>query len=209
MRFHMERYAHGEYSVLAYTPRNFWMKTSYVLFTPSGNVLIDPGFDSRGIAALSEEQKFKISAILLTNGNCEQMASAQELSCFFDKPVLLHPADHSLLLKAPAAAMLAAKREIELPTNLRLLDSMVADELNRCFGIELLHTPGQTAGSISIFCGDFAFSGDLFNKKPLSAKKAEQIRISRELFASAAENLQTKIIYPSTGKPIHIREKDV
>lgn len=111
-------------------------------------IVIDPGADAAGV--LDAVRDREILAVICTHGHAGHVAAAIEVAERDEAPVALHPADrghwHDVHPDSDA--------EIEMADGGRF---DVAD-----VQLEVLHTPGHTPGSVSLYCADLGavFTGD-------------------------------------------------
>src|SRR5215469_1089285 len=110
-------------------------------------IVIDPGQDAAAILDAVADRE--VLAVICTHGHVSHVAAAIEVAERDEAPVAMHPADklhwHVAHEESP---------EIEIAHG-GTFD--VADVT-----IEVMHTPGHSAGSVSLYCRDLAavFTGD-------------------------------------------------
>lgn len=154
------------------------LANAYVL---AGNctVLVDtgaPGDHARIVAALAREgiAPRDIALILLTHGHGDHAGSARALRALTGAPVALHVADVDMVRRGRNRSLSATR------WTARILRPFVdkpfeAFEPDICFKDEsslasfgghgmpgrVIHTPGHTAGSVSVLVEDVAIAGDV------------------------------------------------
>lgn len=118
-------------------------------------IVIDPAHDAEVVAAAVGERR--VPAILLSHGHNDHIGRARDFSALVGAPTYLHPADLDLWqLSHPGTTP----------------DRQLADGDRFTVGdvtIQVLHTPGHTPGSISLYAPDLGmvFTGDtLFEGGP-------------------------------------------
>jgi glyoxylase-like metal-dependent hydrolase (beta-lactamase superfamily II) len=111
-------------------------------------IVIDPGEDAD--AVLDQVGDREVLAVICTHGHASHIAAAPGVAERDDAPVALHRSDLLLWRMAHDAAEL----EIEMADGGRFDVSDVR--------LEVLHTPGHTAGSVSLYCAELevVFTGD-------------------------------------------------
>jgi len=111
-------------------------------------IVIDPGEDAA--AVLEQVADREVLAVICTHGHAHHVAAALEVAEPHEAPVALHRAD----LFFWRAAHPEANAEIEMADG-GLFE--VAD-----VQLEVIHTPGHTPGSVSLYCADLevVFTGD-------------------------------------------------
>jgi len=111
-------------------------------------VVVDPGEDAD--AVLERVGDREILAVICTHGHQAHVAAAPEVASRDDAPVALHPKD----LLAWREAHGESDPEIEMEEGGSFEVAGVS--------LEVLHTPGHTPGSVSIYCDDLGvvFTGD-------------------------------------------------
>ena len=121
-------------------------------------LLIDPGLDREAIEAALDEHGLTPSAILCTHGHFDHLGSAEHFRRRYAIPVHLHAAD-SKVARASNFRMLALKLEsrIVVPDVFAHFDDGVRGGGN---GVEIVHVPGHTPGSVVLLWEGNAFTGD-------------------------------------------------
>ena len=111
-------------------------------------IVIDPGEDAGGVLEAVGDRE--ILAVICTHGHASHVTAAVEVAERDEAPVALHSADR-LHWRAVHPDV---DPEIEMADG-GLFD--VAD-----VQLEVIHTPGHTAGSVSLYCADLevVFTGD-------------------------------------------------
>lgn len=104
-------------------------------------VLIDPA--SAASRILEAAAGLQVEAILLTHGHHDHVGAAASVSRALGVPVRVHPAD-ATLARLPGTQPLADGERIPCGT----------------LALDVLHTPGHTAGSVCFLAGSTLFSGD-------------------------------------------------
>jgi len=121
---------------------------SWILGDDEEVIVIDPGEDAAAILHAVGDRE--ILAVICTHGHPTHVAAAVEVAERDEAPVALHPADRRLW----RAEFDGADPEIEMANGGSF---GVADVT-----LEVLHTPGHSAGSCSLYCPELAavFTGD-------------------------------------------------
>lgn len=126
--------------------------------TPGACLLIDPGLDREAIEAALDEHGLTPSAILCTHGHFDHLGSAEHFRRRYSIPVRLHSAD-AKVARASNFRMLALKLQsrIIVPEVFEYLDDGAATGGS---GVEIVHVPGHTPGSVVLLFEGYAFTGD-------------------------------------------------
>lgn len=111
-------------------------------------IVIDPGSDAEAVLAAAGDRD--ILAVICTHGHASHVTAALEVAGRDDSPVALHPED----LLPWREAHGDADPDIEMAEGGIFEVSDVA--------LEVIHTPGHSPGSVSLYCEDLAVvcSGD-------------------------------------------------
>ncbi len=113
--------------------------------------IIDPGENVPEIKELVKKDKLDVRAIFLTHGHYDHVGGVAALrKRYKDIPVYLHPED------AGKDTELMPTRALDPVTLWRDGDVVMVGELQ----VEVLHTPGHSAGSVTLRCQDVLFTGD-------------------------------------------------
>lgn len=147
-------------------------------------IVIDPGDDISKIVELLEKHGLKVKQIAITHAHIDHIGGAQKLRALTGAPVYMHEADSFL---ADRLDMQAGWLGIETPENPGIDTPAREGDVLKVGSIEasVLHTPGHTPGSISLFlphekkliAGDTLFLGsvgrtDLPGGDPEAIKKS-------------------------------------
>ena len=113
--------------------------------------IIDPGDTVPEIKELVKKDNLDVRAIFLTHGHYDHVGGVAALrKKYKDIPVYLHPED------AGKDTELMPTRALDPVTLWRDGDVVMVGELQ----VEVLHTPGHSAGSVTLRCQDVLFTGD-------------------------------------------------
>lgn len=123
-------------------------------------MVIDPGGDPDRIAHRLEELDLHLKLVVITHAHWDHVNGAGPLAQQFDVPVVMHPADATLLNSVPEVTRdRTGSLAPEPPSVDRALadgdELIVEDDV-----FTVLHTPGHTPGSICIYRNGVLFSGD-------------------------------------------------
>ncbi|HVY93548.1 MAG TPA: MBL fold metallo-hydrolase [Bryobacteraceae bacterium] len=131
-------------------------------------IVIDPGDDIDQITAILDRHQLTVKMIVITHAHIDHIGGAQKLRALTGAPVYMNENDSFL---ADNLAMQAAWLGIETPKNPGIDTPAHEGDVIRAGSIEaqVLHTPGHTPGSISLFlpaenkviAGDTLFKGSI------------------------------------------------
>ncbi len=131
-------------------------------------IVIDPGDDIQKIVELLEKHGLTVKQIAITHAHIDHIGGAQKLRALTGAPVYMHEADSFL---ADRLDMQAGWLGIETPENPGIDTPAREGDVLKAGSIEatVLHTPGHTPGSISLFlphekkliAGDTLFLGSV------------------------------------------------
>ena len=122
-------------------------------------LLIDPGLDREAIEAALDEHGLTPTAIVCTHGHFDHLGSAEHFGHRYAIPVHLHSADVKVA-RTSNFRMLALKLEsrIVVPEEFAHLDDGI--NASGSDGVEIVHVPGHTPGSVILLLAGYAFTGD-------------------------------------------------
>ncbi len=127
--------------------------------TTKEGMVIDPGGDPEAILYAIEDMKLTVRMILNTHGHIDHILANTEIKEATGAELLIHEYDASMLVDPGANLSSFAASSVVSPPADRLLRE--GDKL-KVGGIlfEVVHTPGHTAGGISLVREALVFSGD-------------------------------------------------
>jgi glyoxylase-like metal-dependent hydrolase (beta-lactamase superfamily II) len=111
-------------------------------------IVVDPGEDAGAVLGVAGDRE--ILAVVCTHGHAAHAGAALEVAERDEAPVALHPRDRLFWREVHGDSL----PEIEMEDGGSFEVAGVA--------LEVLHTPGHSPGSVSIYCEDLGvvFSGD-------------------------------------------------
>ena len=174
---------------------------SYILYQGDKGVLIDAGVSTEDIVKKIDELSISLQYIILTHGHIDHIYNAFEVKEKTGALIVAHK-DEVLLLKDPIANcsyFLGDKEKVVMP-DILVEDNDTLDILED--DIKIIHTPGHTAGGISIKCRDVLFSGDTLFKDAVGRTDLETGNME-DLYSSIEKlyKLDDKtIVYPGHGE---------
>jgi glyoxylase-like metal-dependent hydrolase (beta-lactamase superfamily II) len=131
-------------------------------------IVIDPGDDVGGIIAILERNHLTVKMIVITHAHIDHIGGAQKLRAHTGAPVYMHEADKML---SDRLDVQAAWLGMETPENPGIDTAAREGDIIRAGTVEahVLHTPGHTQGSISLYlplenkliAGDTLFQGSV------------------------------------------------
>jgi glyoxylase-like metal-dependent hydrolase (beta-lactamase superfamily II) len=124
-------------------------------------IVIDPGDDVSEITAILDRHHLKVKLIAITHAHIDHIGGAAKLRALTGAPVYMHRDDSAL---AGGLAMQAEWLGMEAPENPGIDTAAQEGDVLRAGAIaaEVIHTPGHTPGSLSLFLPEQnkLFSGD-------------------------------------------------
>jgi glyoxylase-like metal-dependent hydrolase (beta-lactamase superfamily II) len=113
-------------------------------------IVVDPGDDVSEIIAILDRHKLKATMIVITHAHIDHIGGAEKLRAHTGAPVYMHEADKML---SDQLAVQAAWLGMETPKDPGIDKPAREGDVIRAGGIEahVLHTPGHTPGSISVY----------------------------------------------------------
>ncbi len=166
-------------------PNGELQENCYILTLPGREdaILIDPGSEAPRIRAELGDKR--VAAMLLTHGHWDHTGALKD---FPGVPIYIHELDAPMLL---ATRFNAGSFERQLDERPAATDYVSDGQVLKLAGITLqvIHTPGHTAGGVcytagnDIFTGDTIFDGD-YGRTDLPGGSMQQMRQSlRKLLA--------------------------
>jgi hydroxyacylglutathione hydrolase len=134
----------------------------YILCDKISNraAVIDPGYGPQRIVDALADTECRADYVILTHGHFDHMMAAHEviketgakLAVYESELELLNDPEKNLISDAASVALPEFKPDILLHDGETLTLGVLE--------LKILHTPGHTASSCSLICGDTIFSGD-------------------------------------------------
>lgn len=123
-------------------------------------IVIDPGDDADRLAESIAARGLTVTAIVATHAHFDHVVAAERLRALTGAPFYLHADDKPLLAWVQESARMFLGIDLppppEVDTEAREGDRLVAGAV----GLEVVHTPGHSPGSISLVTDGAVFSGD-------------------------------------------------
>ena len=186
-----------------------WRQNGYVIEGADRNALIvDPGMDTSAFASLIAERGLAPCAILNTHAHYDHIGSVCALMEAHGTAFYLHKSDAALLRQANLyRAMFDETAKLRIPQGFTDLSELTELALGN-LGVEVISTPGHTAGSVCFRLGDLLFTGDtLLSKGPgrtdLPGGSAAQMALSQQLLAALPDHL---LVHPGHGSIVPMRQ---
>jgi hydroxyacylglutathione hydrolase len=129
-------------------------------------VVIDPGDDAQEILKIIREKGLKVKYIINTHAHFDHVGANRAIKEATGAELLIHKDDAPVLATVSSQSRSFGMNPVSSPAPDRLLkhgDIITAGEIS----LKVLHTPGHTAGGISlleegiVFTGDSLFAGSI------------------------------------------------
>lgn len=175
-------------------------------------IVVDPGDDVSEIIAILDRHQLRVKTIVITHAHIDHIGGAEKLRAHTGAPVYMHAADKML---SDNLAVQAAWLGMEAPKDPGIDTPAREGDVIRAGSIEahVLHTPGHTPGSISLYmplerkliAGDTLFQSSIGRTDLPGGDTAQITRSIRgKLYTLPAET----IVFPGHGETTTIaREK--
>jgi glyoxylase-like metal-dependent hydrolase (beta-lactamase superfamily II) len=134
----------------------------YIVGDPESKeaIVIDPGDDADRLAESLAAKGLTVTAIVATHAHFDHIVAAGRLRELTGAPFYLHAADKPLLEWMQESGRMFLGVDLPAPPEVdseaREGDRLVAGTV----GLEVVHTPGHSPGSISLIADDAVFAGD-------------------------------------------------
>ena len=152
--------------------RGYFSEFCYVYIddTTKHGFLIDPGAEAERLLALIRKNGWHIDAILLTHGHFDHFGAVNELRQMLGVPVYAHEASGAYLTdpKFNLSIYCGPPMTVEHVESLRDGQTLT-DEQAPSLGLRVLHTPGHTTDSVTLYdkAAGIAFVGDTIFKESI------------------------------------------
>lgn len=167
-------------------------------------MVIDPGDDIQEIVAILDRHELKVKMIVITHAHIDHIGGAHKLRALTGAPVYMNQSDAFL---ADHLSTQAAWLGMETPLNPGIDVPAREGDILRAGSVEahVLHTPGHTPGSISLFlpaeqkviAGDTLFKGSI-GRTDLPGGDFNQI--SNSIRTKLYTLPDTTVVFPGHGE---------
>jgi len=171
-------------------------------------IVVDPGDEIQEIVAILKRHNLTVKIIVITHAHIDHIGGASKLRALTGAPVYMHEDDSVL---AENLAMQASWLGMATPENPGIDTPAKEGDILRAGSIEahVLHTPGHTQGSISLYlpthgrliAGDTLFKGSV-GRTDLPGGSFETI--SSSIRGKLYTLPDSTIVYPGHGTPTDI-----
>lgn len=120
--------------------------------------VIDPGAYANRILDVVKQNNLTVRYVLLTHGHYDHILASSAIVKETGAPLAIHREDEWLLSAEEAKMFGHSEGYVPPRADRYLADGDEVDAGNLRFRV--LHTPGHTAGSCTLLCGNAMFSGD-------------------------------------------------
>ena len=168
-------------------------------------LVIDPGFsiEERNILNKIAQGEFKVKQILNTHGHADHISGNSLLKSFTGADILIHRYDASMLTSPARNLSWMTGRSVISPEADRLVEDNETIKVGD-LKFRVIHTPGHTKGSISLFCekenvvftGDTLFAGSIGRTDLPDSSFKEIIYSLRDKLMNLPERT---VVYPGHG----------
>ncbi len=122
--------------------------------------VIDPGDEPDRILALARDMGVRITKIVCSHAHLDHIMAAHAVKQATNAAFMFHPRDKHIAESVPQSARTLLGQTVpEVPRPDYLLED--GDDLELAgLGVKVIHTPGHTPGSVSLYSTGMLFSGD-------------------------------------------------
>jgi hydroxyacylglutathione hydrolase len=122
--------------------------------------VIDPGGNARGIARVLEEDGLKAVYIINTHGHIDHIGGNRGVKEATGAKILIHEADAKMLVNAVSNFSFLMGSKVTSPPADEFIKEGDRIKIGNTVELEVIHTPGHSAGGVCLKTGDIIFVGD-------------------------------------------------
>jgi glyoxylase-like metal-dependent hydrolase (beta-lactamase superfamily II) len=172
-------------------------------------VVIDPGGELKEIEKAIEKLNLEIKYIILTHGHGDHIGVLSEMKKKTGAKILIHEEDAEMLSDPEKNLSIFSYAPISAPEADKLLKDKDKIKIGK-IKLEVLHTPGHTQGSISLWTDKIIFTGDLIfygsvGRTDLPGGSYQ--KLLRSIQDKILDKEDDTIIYPGHGPSTNIGEE--
>lgn len=194
----------GDYEINTIVTGGHWSENCYLVRHIQSDelILVDPGDDAGRIREILLLKRQNLKGILITHAHHDHVGAVAALYQHFKVPCYLHKDDSRLIRQAHTYALVFCGKQIEPFVSASLCENGEVLMIGRQ-SINVLHTPGHTAGSSCFSFRDFVFTGDTIlyqhiGRTDVPGSDLDQLKTSvTYLLDNLAEDL---VVFPGHGR---------
>ena len=199
----------SDYQITTFTNGNLQQNCYLIVNKLQEALIIDPGSKPEAISNLLDGLGAVPIAILNTHAHYDHIGAVSALLQKYSMPFFLHGDDAKLLKQANIyKIMFESKDSISIPSFGEDLADIHKKHLFSGFQIQVIHTPGHTAGSACLLIGNHLFSGDTLlpwgaGRTDLPGGNSKKLQDSLEILRKLPDEY---LVYPGHGKVFTLEE---
>lgn len=178
----------------------FFGVNCYMLQFDAKCIIIDPGADAQKIINYLESQRLNPLMVVNTHGHYDHIGAVPDMVDRYGIPFYIHPLEKDTVANPEVNMSAAFGGSLFSISAYQVIDQKTKSRLSD-LGLEIIHTPGHTPGSVAIktgeclFCGDLLFQGAI-GRTDLPGGSLAEIKKSLRKIRKMDKNL---LLYPGHG----------
>jgi len=179
----------------------FFSVNCYIVHLDGSCIIIDPGADADAIKKHIADNRLKPSMVINTHGHYDHIGAVPHIVNQYGINFYIHPLEQDTVTNPEINLSSAFGGKVFSISRYTLIDEKTGSDLRK-MGLDIIHTPGHTPGSITIhaggclFCGDLIFKGAM-GRTDLPGGDLREIKNSLRKIRKMDKNL---VIYPGHGQ---------